>query len=157
MDYFTRAWALGELTDSEFDGALANYHDYIGSFDPNSSVRRFATAISLNDAWVDRFIFRPDQLSLTLLTGDIQRGYWSTEINYVGARIVLGEDALKQAVQHRPTEIWYDEFSGRPAHMVHRFLLVGPHGTEDRGEVHIEFEDLNFSETRADGRMLPSL
>ncbi len=157
MEYFTRAWALGELTDGEFDRALANYQDYIGSLDPSGSVRRFATTISLNDAWVDRVMLRPDKILISLLTGDIQRGYQLTELSYVGARIVLGEDVLEQAAQDRPTEIWYDEFSGRPPYMVHRFLLVEPHGTKDRGEVHIEFSELTFSERPTEGRVLPPL
>jgi hypothetical protein len=38
--------------------------------------------------------------------------------------------------------------------MVHRFLLVKPGTTEDRGEVHIAFDEFAFSEAPAAGRML---
>ena len=115
---------------------------------------RFANTISLNDAYVDRLNCSDDVLSLRLLTGDLQRGYWHTLIRYAGGRIVAGREALERAVADRPTEIWYDEFSVASTRMVHRFLLVKPNTTEDRGEVHIEFSELSFSETAAAGRVL---
>ena len=157
MEYFTRSWALGELTDAEFDKSLADYRGYLASLDPKGSVRHLADNISLNDAWIDRLTVESGGVSLLLLTGDLRRGYWRTTINYVGARIIFGQDALERAVQYRPTEIWYDEFSGRSRNMVHRFMLVEPHSTVDRGEVHIAFADLDFSESPADARTLSAL
>lgn len=154
MDYFTRAWALGDLSDEEFDNVDERYREYIGSLDPNGPVRRFATTISLNDAFVDRFTYSDGNLLLHLLTGDLQRGYWHTLLRYSGSRVVAGLEALESAVAVRPTEIWYDEFAAAQPGMVHRFLLVKPDTTEDRGEVHIEFEEFFFSETSAAGRVL---
>lgn len=154
MDYFTRAWALGDLSDEEFDGVEQRYREYIASLDPNGPVRRFATTVSLNDAYVDRLTYSDGDLSLRLLTGDLQRGYWRTLLRYSGGRIVAGREALESAVAVRPTEIWYDEFAAAPPRMVHRFLLVKPDTTEDRGEVHIEFDGFLFSETPAVGRVL---
>lgn len=157
MDYFTRAWALGDVPDDEADKVESAYRAYIDALDQGSAVWRFATTIGLNDAFVDRAIRNSGDIRLRLLTGNQQRGYWHTEITYKNARVAFGHDALAQAVQNRPTEIWYDEFSGVGAEMVHRFLLVQPNGTEDRGEVHIEFRDLEFTETPAQGRELPPL
>ncbi|MFA4893101.1 hypothetical protein [Brevundimonas sp.] len=157
MEHFTRAWALGDLSDDEAAKVESAYRTYIDTLDHGSAVRQFATTIGLNDALVDRAIIDSGNVRLRLLTGDQQRGYWHTEITYKNARIVFGQDALAQAVQNRPTEIWYDEFSGGEPEMVHRFLLVQPSGTEDRGEVRIEFTDLKFSETPAQDRHLPPL
>lgn len=157
MEHFTRAWALGDLSVEEAAKVESAYRAYIDALDQGSAVWRFATAIGLNDAFVDRAITDSGDIRLRLLTGDQQRGYWHTEITYKNARVVFGHDALAQAVQNRPTEIWYDEFSGVEAEMVHRFLLVQPNGTEDRGEVHIQFTGFEFSETLAQSRELPSL
>jgi len=157
MEHFTRAWALGDLSDDEAAKVESAYRAYIDTLDHRSAAWQFATTIGLNDAFVDRAITGSGNVRLRLLTGDQQRGYWHTEITYRNARVVIGQDALAKAVQNRPTEIWYDEFSGVEPEMVHRFLLVQPSGTEDRGEVHIEFTDLEFSETPAQGRQLPPL
>ncbi|WP_425994133.1 hypothetical protein [Caulobacter sp. DWR1-3-2b1] len=154
MEYFSRAWALGDLSDEESDRVEELYREYIGSLDPDGHVRRFATTINLHDAYVDRLSYSDGALSLRLLTGDMQRGYWHTLIRYSGGNIVQGRDALEQAMAVRPTEIWYGEFSSAPPRMVHRFLLVKANTSEDRGEVHVEFEGFSFSETQAAGRSL---
>lgn len=154
MEYFTRAWALGDLSDEEFESVEERYRDFIESLDGNEPIWQFATTVSLNDAYLDRLDLSDGALSLRLLTGDLQRGYWHTLIRYSGGRIVQGLDALERAVAVRPTEIWYDEFSASSQRMAHRFLLVNPGTTDDRGEVHIEFDGFSFSETRAAGRFL---
>ncbi len=157
MEYFTRAWATGELSDEEYEGVEARYRTYIETLDPASAVRRFATTVGLNDAYIDRVDASLGDVRLRLLTGDQQRGYRHTEIIYRGARVSFGEPALKQAVEKRPTEIWYDEFSESELKMLHRFLLVQADGDEDRGEFHIEFAAFDFQETPADKRELPAI
>lgn len=157
MEYFTRAWAIGELSDEEYDKVIPAYQANIAALDHDTAVWRFATTIGLNDAFIDRVSIESGDVRLRLLTGDRQRGYWHTDITYRNARVILGHDALVKAVQDRPTEIWYDEFTGMAGAMFHRFLLVQPGGIEDRGEVHIEFTDFDFSETPAQGRELPPL
>lgn len=155
MEYFTRAWALGDLSDEEFEEVEERYRDHMGSLDEDGPVRQFASTISLNDAYLDRLDYSDGALSLRLLTGDLQRGYWQTVIHYAGGSIVHGQEALERGMAVRPTEIWYDEFSARSPRMAHRFLLVKPGTTEDRGEVHIEFDEFSFTETRASRRSLP--
>lgn len=155
MEYFTREWALGELSDEEYETVLRTYQASIDAFDHSSTVWRFATTVGLNDAWVDRVEAETGDVRLRLLTGDLQRGYRHTELMYRNARVVYGRDALIQAVNNRPTEIWCDEFSGTMPNMVHRFILVEANGVADRGEVHIEFSDFDFSEAPAMSRELP--
>lgn len=159
MDYFSRAWALGDLSDDEAEGVEARYRDYIGSLDPEGAVRRFAETVGLNDAYVDRLDKTDGALTLRLLTGDLQRGYGFTSIRYEGGDVVEGREALERAVAVRPTEIWYDEFSSAPSpvRMVHRFLLVAPGAMEDRGEVHIAFDGFSFSQVPAAEWLLPPL
>lgn len=154
MEYFTRAWALGDLPDEECEKIEERYRSYVASLDPEGPVRRFVTSISLHDAYVDRLEYSEGALSLCLLTGDGQRGYWHTLIRYGGGQITFGQKDLERALQVRPTEIWYDEFSGSPPTMVHRFLLLKPGTSKDGGEVHIAFDEFAFIETPAAGRML---
>ncbi len=154
MEYFTRAWALGDLSDEEFERVETRYNDLLGSLDESGPVRQFANTISLNDAYLDSLEYSDGEISLRLLTGDLQRGYWHTVIHYGGGSVVHGLEALERGIVVRPTEIWYDEFSTGSPRMAHRFLLVKPGTTEDRGEVHIEFDAFSFAETRAAGRVL---
>lgn len=156
MEYFTRAWAIGELSDDEWDKVLPAYQAYIDTLDHNSAVWRFATTVGLNDAIFDRMDIGSGDVRLQLLTGNLQRGYFHTAITYRNANVTIGQDALAQAVENPTTEIWYDEFSGCTSGMVHRFLLVETGGTEDRGEVHITFTSFEFCETPAPGRELPA-
>lgn len=155
MEHFTRAWADGEFSDEEDDKVLPAYQAYVDALDHDTAVWRFATTVGLHDAFVDRVSIESGDVRLRLLTGDQQRGYWHTEITYRNARVVFGQDALAEAVLNRPTAIFYDEFAGSMPEMVHRFLLVRANGTEDRGEVHIEFAAFNFSQSPAQGRELP--
>lgn len=157
MEYFTRAWALGDLSEEQEAKIERSYRAYIDALDHGSAVWRLATTVGLHDAFVDRVITDSGDIRLRLLTGDLQRGYWHTEITYKNAHVVFGHDALSQAVLNRPTEIWYDEFATLETAMVHRLLLVQANEIEDRGEVHIQFASLEFSETPADGRELPPL
>ncbi|MDB5437841.1 MAG: hypothetical protein JWM33_268 [Caulobacteraceae bacterium] len=152
MQFFTRAWVQGDVSDEESDKVVERYQAYIDSLDHQGPVWRFATSLSLHDAYIDHFEVSDDALSLRLLTGDNQRGYWRTLIRYGGGRVVRGQAALDRALADRPTEILYDEFSAAPPGMVHRFLLMK--ARMRRGEVHIEFDDFAFSETPAAGRVL---
>lgn len=88
MDYFKRAWALGDLSDEEFERVEERYRDHIGSLDENGPARQFASTISLNDAYLDGLDHRDGTVSLRLLTGDLRRGYWHTVIHYGGGGIV---------------------------------------------------------------------
>ncbi len=155
MQFFTRAWAMGEFSDEAYESVIENYQASIAALDEGDAVRRFATSVSLNDAWIDRVEFAANDIILMLLTGDLQRGYWHTKLIYQNARVTTGAEALELATKDRPTEIWQDEFVRIDAHMEHRFLLVAPGHSDDRGEVHVAFSGFAFSETAAAGRYLP--
>jgi hypothetical protein len=150
MDYFTTEWASGDLSDDEADQVLEQYNKYLGALDRTSAVWRFATTISLNDAYLDRVLCDRSKASvqLSLLTGDNQLGYWMTELHYSGAEIADGEEVLKLGLSKRPSEVWYDEFTGSPNASSHAFLLA-PHdgqGFRSPGEFRITFESFDFTQ-----------
>ncbi len=151
MRYFTREWAAG---DDESD-TLGSYNQFLSTLDPHSDVRRFATSINLNDAWLDKVIFNRSEkrLRLLLLTGDRQVGYWHTDLSYSGVH-VAGEDVLKRALVTRPSEIWYDEFAKEDEVLSHSFLLAGLGFSAPQDEFKITFDTFQFSQTPAERRQL---
>lgn len=144
MRFFTVEWAEGALDDHAFDAVIADYDAHISGFDRTSSVWQFATTVSLNDAWLDKVVVAGREIRLTLLTGDMQVGYWRTEITYTGASII-GEDTLRCALRTRPSEVWYDEFSTQ---FTHGFLLAHPSGRAKAvGEFAIMFDGFGYTQT----------
>jgi hypothetical protein len=101
--------ASGDLSDDEAAQVLKQYNEYLGTLDQRSAAWRFATTISLNDAYLDRVLSDRSKgsLRLTLLTGDKQVGYWMTELHYSGAEIAAGEEILKLGLSKRPSEVWH--------------------------------------------------
>ena len=152
MQYYTFDWATG--TDETEPGP--RYKNFLGTLDPHGRVYRFAVTIGLNDAYLDRIDFdsASGDLRLLLLTGDLQVGYWHTELIYTGA-VLENEAELKTALTARPTEIWYDEFSRRDEKLRHSFLLVPENTRKPRDrQFHIAFETFDYSQRQADGRSL---
>lgn len=158
MKYFTRAWVHSEAEDGAADAVWPKYRrDIEASFERNVSVIRFATTISLNDAYVDRLTVdhAATELRFLLLTGSLQVGYWRTELIYSGGRIVEGEEILRSALGNRPTEIWYDEFAVDAAGASHAFLLV-PGGIHSEREFKIAFDHFEYVQHPASDRLLAS-
>ena len=160
MKYFSNAWASGDLSEAENARVLADYsRDLAATFDENSSVRRFVSAVGLNDAYVDKVSFDPGagKLDLLLLTGSLQVGYWHTQLSYSGVIELIGEPVLKAALATRPTEIWYDEFYREGDDICHAFLLT-PRGQaiESFGEYAVRFKRFDYSQMPAKDRELMS-
>lgn len=161
MKYFSAAWASGDVTDAESSQIVADYaRDLDAAFHADSSIRRFAGQVGLNDAYVDRVSFDSGagRLNLLLLTGDLSVGYWHTELAYMGVSQITGEQVLKAALANRPTEIWYDEFSREGGDICHAFLLA-PRGAslESAGEFGIVFKDFDYSQMLASDRLLKTI
>ena len=156
MRYFTPAWANGSLDEAEYEAVLPAYREHLAAFDSDSAVARFANSISLNDAWFDRFEINEATASVTLLllTGDLQVGDWRTTLTYTGAKVVEGMDVLGHAFADRLHEVWYDEFTLVDGQNSHGFLLVSRSGSEAAGEFRITFEDFDYMQERAPGRVL---
>ncbi|ACM35868.1 MULTISPECIES: hypothetical protein [Rhizobium/Agrobacterium group] len=122
MQFFTLEWATGDQDDGD---PVAEYSQFLSTLDKDSAVYTFATSVSLNDAIIEHAVFEQasKRLKLVLLTGDLQIGYWRTEIQYTHATI-MGREILVEALHEHPTEIWYDEFFSNNDRLSHGFLLV---------------------------------
>ncbi|WP_341911937.1 hypothetical protein [Ferrovibrio terrae] len=157
MQYFTSEWVRGILTDAESEAVVARYNRYLSTLDRSSAVWRFATSVSLNDAYLDRLIFdsRKGNLQLLLLTGDLQVGYWHTRLVYAGATIDCGMTLLRDSLSRRPAEILYDEFSGEAGRMSHGFLLKPAFNMlTEADEVRISFKEFSYTQVAAESRSL---
>lgn len=153
MKYFTHAWAYGDMDDEAFDRVLQHYNEHLArNFEQDAALWRFANTVGLNDAYVDRIIVRPAtrEIRLLLLTGDLQVGYWRTELLYSHAEIVEGAVALRRALAARPTEILYDEFVREPDRPSHAFLL----DLNQPNEFRISFETFDYAQTPTPARLL---
>jgi hypothetical protein len=148
MRYFTFEWATGN--ESGVD-PLEEYSRFLSSLDQSGSVHQFASTESLNDALVDRVVYDSNfkELKLLLLTGDLQRGYWRTELSYTDA-VLHGEAVLINAMDCRPTEIWFGEFARQGERLVHNFLLA-PKDLRHASarEFSIEFGSFNYTQEAA--------
>lgn len=153
MDYFTFDWAMGNESDVD---AIGDYSRFLTSLDPAGAVWQFATTISLNDALLDKVVFNRSEgeLKLLLLTGDLQVGYWRSELTYTGVTL-HGERVLADALDRRPTEVWYDEFTCRGERLCHNFLLAPTDlGQATTGEFGIEFVSFSYTQEAVTSRTL---
>ncbi|MUZ71220.1 hypothetical protein GOZ90_00895 [Agrobacterium vitis] len=122
MQFFTSEWATGDQDDGD---PVAEYTRFLSTLDKDSAVYAFATSVSLNDAIIEHAVFEQASKSfkLVLLTGDLQIGYWRTEIQYTDATLIERE-ILARGLHEHPSEIWYDEFFSNSNRLSHSFLLV---------------------------------
>lgn len=156
MRFFTSEWARGEDHDHD---PVSQYQRFLDTLDPASPVHQFVMSVNLNDAILDRAVYDSMQksLQLFLITGDLQVGYWSTEINYVDAEI-NGRIVLSDALDDRRSEILYDEFSLEGNGFLHQFLLVPKtrRKTEDQ-EFGIRFSSFSYRQRSINERAVTAL
>jgi hypothetical protein len=158
MKYLTAEWALGCLDEDACEAAVEGYQTYLDALDESDPVWRFVRTPSVHDAYLDKVVFdRTKQvLKLSVVNGDVQSGYFLTELVYSCARITCGEDVLRRALSERPSEIWYDEFAGSPRATTHSFLLAPIDNDHSRraDEFSITFGEFNFTQIRLESRRL---
>jgi len=146
MKYFTRDWALGEM--SERDSAVRRdaYWRHIDSLVAQlpATVRRLAKHVNLHDGLVRRALVdrRAGSLALELRCGDLQVGYSDTDLVYSGVDFSSVDLALLEKRAGDPeTELLYDEVDLDDAgRFVHRISF------EPHGEVDIRFSALRIRE-----------
>jgi hypothetical protein len=121
MKFFTREWASGELSDDDFESAADRYTQHLRELNLPSNVRALA-ATNLHDGQVKSVLYAPRELLVSLMTGDLQRGYFETTISYGdpvtwGATITLLEFAAAgadiEALEHE-----LDRLEGRFVHSI---------------------------------------
>ena len=120
MKFFTAAWAIGELPDEEYEAAIPAYSKHLSSLCLPADLQPLADS-DLHDAMVEAIERQGDTLTLSLVTGDLQRGYCCTNITYRDFELVGGSEELESTDE--ATEILYDEIDRLQDRYVHRFLL----------------------------------
>lgn len=119
MKFFTAAWATGELPDEEYEAATPAYAKHLSSLCLPTDLKQLAES-DLHDAVIEAIDRQGGSLKLSLVTGDLQRGYYSTNITYRGFAFA-GSEQLDSADE--ATDILYDEIDRHQGRYVHRFLL----------------------------------
>jgi hypothetical protein len=152
--YFTRGWATGELDDDEHTRVLDAYARRLEAIERRlpESMRRLAHEVNLHDALIEQIRWRSSarELVLELVAGDIQAGYQTVKLRYVGA--LLGRarmETLRAVACSRETSILYDEVDiDDKGELTHRLLF------EPRDELTIDFAELRLEvRPRADRRV----
>ena len=158
MRFFTRDWLEGELCDSDAERREKDYRDHCsaiwGQLTP--AVRRLAREIDLQDGVIEQATVRQasEAARLVVITGDLQRGYSTTALDYSGIREPGVELAkLHRAIRDGVAEILASEVDvSEHARFVHRLVLI------DHTEVSVFFDDLAVAVTaRADRSLKPGV
>lgn len=123
MKFFTAAWAAGELPDEEYDAAFPAYEEHLASLSLPPDLQRLRDS-DLHDGVVEAIERRSDTLTLSLIIGDLQRGYSSTIITYLGFDLLPGSlERLESLAADETIEILYDEVDRYQDRSVHRVLF----------------------------------
>jgi hypothetical protein len=120
MKFFTAEWATGELSDEEHEAAIPAYAKHLSSLSLPSDLQLLVDA-NLHDAVVEAVERRGKSLTLSLVAGDLQRGYSSANITYRGFEFSCGSEQLEWTEE--APEILYDEIARLHDRYVHRLLL----------------------------------
>jgi hypothetical protein len=148
MQWFTREWASGGLSDSEWEERSEGYASHLKSIrgQLGDGTEALVADVNLNDAQVKSWSFEPDgSFLLDAVIGDLQVGYETVTLRY-GCAVTVPDaervDALELKEPH--TELWYDEIDvtadGRYLHSI----LIHP-----AGELQISFEVLEVHRAAA--------
>lgn len=88
MRFFTEEWATGGLSDAEYEQRLSAYDEHLAKIlsSLTPSARILATSIEVHDALLEEVVLEParQKLSLSLVCGDLQEGYFDLQIRYLG-------------------------------------------------------------------------
>ena len=111
MQFFTREWLSGELTDAAFEAVPNAYRLYLARLRLPPEVLALSEA-DIHDGLLLDVKHSPQitQLTLVLRCGDLQRGYFDLQIEYSGAVLDGGSlSTLQRATQNPNDEFLYHE------------------------------------------------
>jgi hypothetical protein len=146
MKFFTRAWLDGELTDEEFEATIPRYRSHIESLALPEDVRALEDT-RLHDATLIRLDRTASRLSLTLITGDLQQGYYDTTLNYLTNSLATATvEKLRSFLHPSDADLLYAEVDRGGAGFVHRLLF------STREEVAIPFDAIAIRQTQRSSR-----
>ncbi len=155
LKYFTKAWANGELPDTEADAVVRNYRDHILSLTPTlpSAIVKLALEVDLHDAVIRRVLVdrKSQNLRMELLAGDKIEGYFDADLDYSGVRFENTQlQVLASVARDRRSELLYDELDRVDDNgYVHRFLFWPEH------EFEIIFGGLSLRRDDRESRSVP--
>ena len=139
---------FGSESDDAPDAIIAAYNSFLESIPGpvGSKIRNFHVSQSLNTNYLDKIEVRQSkkEITLSLISGDLQRGYSLLTIHYKNATLVEAESHIRQAFNFRNAEIRYDEFdlASDGSRCVHRMLLW----PKQLGECTISFDDFEVGQ-----------
>lgn len=138
MEWFTREWLTGGLSDEEWQERLDSYDDHLSRLRErlaDGPAALLPEATNLHDAQLSSIVHEEDSVRLRLLAGDLQRGYEWVEIVYRGATLTP-EHAVSAQLLGGDVEVCADELAdAQDAGLEHRLCLW------PEGEVVIRFTD----------------
>ncbi|GAB4366979.1 MAG: hypothetical protein Kow00114_25340 [Kiloniellaceae bacterium] len=152
MKYFTRAWADGTLPDGEWEATGHTYRrriEQIAGLLPEPLLT-LARDISLHDALIRQVCadLTSARLSLRLVCGDLQVGYFDLNLEYRGVDWrYVNRKVLARRAEEEATEILYDEVDCLPEGGYEHRILFWP---ED--EIVLRFRALTLQRTERTDR-----
>jgi hypothetical protein len=154
MRFFTRDWLDGALSDSDAERRERDYKDHCtaiwGQLTPE--LRKLAREIDLHDGVIEQASLRRESgaARLVVVTGDLQRGYWTTVLDYCGMpEPDIELTPLRRAIGAGVAEILASEVDvAQRTRFVHRLVLI------DQSEICLSFDDLALSVTARPDRSL---
>jgi hypothetical protein len=90
MRWFTRDFVTGGLSDEEWNQRRSAYATHLNSIVAGlaDGADELLASVHLHDGQISEWTYRPGELlALTVLVGDLQRGYEWLTLRYRGARI----------------------------------------------------------------------
>jgi hypothetical protein len=139
LNFYTRAWVNGDMTDEEADAVVPAYRCHLEAIGLPQRVKDLA-GLNPHDGYILDVEHEPsvNTLRLRLRCGDLQAGYSDALLAFTGA-MIRPADAATLARARRPAdfEILYDEVDRAEGGAFEYRLLLHP-----SGEVSIRFSDV---------------
>lgn len=148
MQFFTKEWLNGELTDEDFEAAPTKYQLHLAALRLPQDVLALSEADNHDGLLLD-LDFEPQakKLMLRFRCGDLQRGYCDLTIKYSAATLNASSlSALRGAMRNPEGELLYDELDRVGDGFEHRFVL------SSHEEVCVRFAAVAVNTHPVDGR-----
>ncbi|HYO79410.1 MAG TPA: hypothetical protein VE010_23290 [Thermoanaerobaculia bacterium] len=143
MRFLTPEWRDGELTDEQYERAVADYEKTLQSVRAAlpAEMQQFLESSSLHDALVRKASLDRDRtFRLALRSGDLQSGYMDVDLEYRQVEELRGLPSVEAVLDDANAEIIAHEVDVLPdGSLEHRFLFA------PEGEIRIHFRAFGFT------------
>ena len=155
MQFFTREWLSGGLTDTKFEATIPAYEAHLDRILPlvPGTVQALARGVNLHDGLIRTVNVQTKRrtLRLALRCGDLQAGYFDIDLVYWGVDWAASNlRELGSIARNARTEVRYDEVdadaTSGETRAIHRIIF------EPRGEIGIVFVTLGLKLVPRRGR-----